>query len=196
MNLIKKQKILVVLYRFSHGKKSKMKFEDIVVALFKKYPAEFQLKGYPVYPDSDLIRRPLYRLRNEGLLQAANMIFTFTEKGLDMAGALNRKVGKKKVNSNQIFARYIESEIKRVLRTNAYKLFSNENDKDILDTDFFEYLGISVRADKVDFQNRLKVLNEMAQSIEQSNASQLVIIPRLHKFLKRKFRKEILHYKS
>lgn len=196
MNLIKTQKILVILYRLSHGKKRKLKFEDIVVTLFKRYPVEFQLKGYPEFPDSDLIRRPLYRLRNEGLLHASNMVFSLTDKGLEKAELLNRQVGKKKIRSDQVFDRYIENEIKRVFRTNAYKLFSGEKDKDILDTDFFEYLGISVRAGKVDFQNRLKVLNEMSKKVEESGLNHLMTIPKLHSFLERKFHKEISHYQS
>ena len=52
MDLLKRQKILLVLFRLSKHSKMNLKFEDIVVALFKKYPEEFQLKGYQQYPDS------------------------------------------------------------------------------------------------------------------------------------------------
>lgn len=194
MDLRKKHKILLVLYRLAKGKKSNLKFEDIVVALYKKYPEEFNLKGYPEYPDADLIRRPLYRFRDEGLLDARNMVFVFTNKGLEIAGKINNRVGKKKVRSEQVFDRYIESEIRRILSTNAYKLFIRNEQAKILDTDFFDYIGVSVRADKKVFKNRINVLNEMSQVILNAQQDRYKKLTELHSLLKKKFRKEISYY--
>lgn len=52
IELSKRDKIITVLYQMSGGKKTTLKYEDIVVMLFKKYPADFHLKGYPEYPDA------------------------------------------------------------------------------------------------------------------------------------------------
>lgn len=194
MDLLKRQKMLLVLFRVSKHSKKNMKFEDIVVALFKKYPTEFQLKGYSRFPDSDLIRRPLYSFRNEGLLVARNMIFAFTDKGLELAERINNKVGKKKVSTSETFDRYLEKEIKRILQINAYRLFKADKLSEILDTDFFDFLGISVRADKKDVRNRLDILNEMSQAIRFSKTKTHQDLVQLHEFMSQKFKKEIRYY--
>ena len=44
--------------------KEKVIYEDIVVGLFKRYPEDFHLKGYPEYPDiADSIARTLYEFK-------------------------------------------------------------------------------------------------------------------------------------
>ena len=50
--LTKPQKILAIMYELCKGAPQALLYEDIVVAAFKKYPEDFQLRGYPEYPDS------------------------------------------------------------------------------------------------------------------------------------------------
>lgn len=44
--LSKPQKILAVMYELCRGDATALQYEDIVVAAFKRYPEDFQLRGY------------------------------------------------------------------------------------------------------------------------------------------------------
>jgi len=93
-NLSRSEKILLFLYKFGKGKKTKVRFEDIVVGVFKKHPSDFHLKGYVKYPDSgDLIHKPLYDFKKKGYVNAENKIFSLTDRGAEFAEQLQKRVG-------------------------------------------------------------------------------------------------------
>ena len=52
IKLSRPNKILLVMYELSNKRKKSLRFEDIVVALFKQYKEDFHMRGYPQYPDS------------------------------------------------------------------------------------------------------------------------------------------------
>ena len=83
VKLSRADKILMVLYEMGGESRKPLRYEDIVVSVFKKYPQDFQLRGYPQYPDSsDLVHKPLYDFRKNGLLEANNKVFVLTERGI------------------------------------------------------------------------------------------------------------------
>ncbi|NCU39776.1 hypothetical protein EOL99_02715 [Candidatus Falkowbacteria bacterium] len=191
-NLSKQQKILLVLFELSNGERKNLKFEDISVALFKKFSKDFHMKGYEQYPDSgDSIKRPLYTFRDKGMLSARNMIFALTEKGLDTALKIKNKVTGKKVLENDNFDRYIEKEILRITSLNAFKNFIVGKLDDVFDTDFFDYIGISVRASRMDFKGRLKYINDIIEFLKKQNIDKYELIINFHYFMIKKFDKEI-----
>jgi hypothetical protein len=57
--LTKWQKILATMYDLCGGESKPLQYEDIVVAAFKRYPEDFQLRGYPQYPDSSDPRKQI-----------------------------------------------------------------------------------------------------------------------------------------
>ncbi|MDD3607834.1 MAG: hypothetical protein PHQ20_03505, partial [Candidatus Moranbacteria bacterium] len=79
------EKTLIVLLKLAKGTKKNIKFEDLVVSLFKEFPEDFHLRGYKEYPDAESIRKPLYKFKKEGVLLVRNMVISFTDKGLDIA---------------------------------------------------------------------------------------------------------------
>ena len=91
-NLSRGEKILLFLYEFGGGGRAKIRYEDIVVGLFKKYPHDFQLKGHAEYPDSgDMIHKPLYDFKKKGYVNAENKIFSLTDRGVELARQLSSK---------------------------------------------------------------------------------------------------------
>ncbi len=70
--LSKPQKLLAVMFDLCKGEPKALQYEDIVVTAFTRYPEDFQLRGYPQYPDSSDIHKPLYKMSwllcNEALL--------------------------------------------------------------------------------------------------------------------------------
>jgi hypothetical protein len=192
--LTKQHKILLILLKLSKGKRENIKFEDIVVELFKKFPQDFHLKGYQQYPDSgDSIKRPLYSFRDDGILLVKNMIFCLTDKGLDKAKELKNQIGRKSIKNNENFDRYIEKEILRIRNLNSFKLFLKEEFNEILDTDFFEYLGISVKTERMDFKSRIKTIKDVSIILKNEKDVQYHILYNFHKFMFKKFKKEITY---
>ena len=113
--LSRAEKILLFLYEHGKGAQVKVRYEDIVVGLFKKYPHDFQLKGYPEYPDSgDIIHKPLYDFKKRGYINAASKIFSLTDRGLEYAQELaGKKVGNADASEGRL-SRSTETEVSRV----------------------------------------------------------------------------------
>ena len=58
-HLSRPEKILSVMFTLAKGEPKALQYEDIVVAAFQRFPEDFQLRGYPQYPDSsDIQLRP------------------------------------------------------------------------------------------------------------------------------------------
>ena len=126
-NLSRGEKILLFLYEFGEGGRAKIRYEDIVVGLFKKYPHDFQLKGHAEYPDSgDLIHKPLYDFKKKGYVNAENKIFSLTERGVELARQLSGK-GKKTDDSTDRLSRSAETEVSRLKSLEGFLLFVGGN---------------------------------------------------------------------
>lgn len=192
LSLNKGDKILIVIFNLSNGAKKILKFEDIVVALFEKFPKDFHLKGYSKYPDSgDSIKRRLYTFRDEGLLSVNNMIFSLTDKGIDYAKKLKSGKSVNVTHGSENFDRYIGKEINRIKKLRAFSLFLQGDFHNILDTDFFDYLGISVRSERMDFKARLNFINEVNEIISKENTEPFLSINKFHNFIINKFSSDI-----
>lgn len=195
IKLSNQEKTLLILLKLSSGTKKNLKFEDVVVTLFKKFPRDFNLKGYEQYPDAEAIRKPLYQFKKQGILQIRNMILSLTDKGIDIATKIKEKSSKKIItqNSENKLDRYVEKEISRIQNSGSYNKYFKDRDN-IFDTEFFDYLGISVKSDKNEFKGRLSTLSEVVKSIEKLNDAHFKKIVEFHKFMINKFR-NIINYK-
>lgn len=199
--LSKFQKIILALHELSNGTKTNIKFEDIVVKVFKEHPEEFHLRGYPEYPDSgDLVHKPLYDAKKKGLITAGNKIFCFTDRGLKFATDLLTFTSGKKIQAVNRLSRYAEKEVNRVAALDGFRnLFIGGQREKILDTDFYNYLGVTVRTDRNDFQGRVEtmrgVIEELREIRNDGNQPLYSKIIDYHKFLFAKFKDEII-YKS
>lgn len=152
------QKILVAMHRLSGGTTRPLKYEDIVVSAFEMFPDEFALRGHPQYPDSSDIHKPLYGpLKREGLVRAANKTFALTARGVEEAQRLVGVAGTKlelKRDANRM-PRDVSAEIERMRLSEAFKLFVNGRSDRLLDTDFYAFLGCTVRTPRNDFLGRI-----------------------------------------
>jgi len=184
------------MYELSKGRKRNLKFEDIVVAVFKKYKDEFHLPGYPQYPDSENVNKAIYSyLRRNGLVTYGNKIFSLTDKGIEFVKLLRKESGDKKLISVAKMPRFIENEISRIKNLEGFKLFIKGETDRILDTDFYNYLGVSARSAKDDFWGRLSTLNDVVNKLQKTDQKEVLYsqIINYHKFLLDQF-KEIIEY--
>jgi hypothetical protein len=188
MSLSKPQKILAVMFELSKGDSKPLQYEDIVVTAFHRYPEDFQLRGYPQYPDSSDIHKPLYSMKRDGLLRSANKSFQLTPRGLDVAQSLLNVKGAPRDR----LTKPEENEINRILKSQAYALFHKGESARILDTDFYEYLGVSVRTAKGDFLGRLATV-EQAIAAHRSKRNDHIseALMKMHEWIVNRFQSEI-----
>lgn len=186
--LSKPQKILAVMYELCGGDATALQYEDIVVAAFKRYPDDFQLRGYPQYPDSSDVHKPLYEMKQQGLLRSANKTFELTPRGLEVA---SRLVHSEAENKDRL-TKLEENEINRIVNCAAFRLFQDGRKDSILDTDFYEYLAITVRTSRANCLGRLNNVEHAIRAHEEKRADELSAALRaLHEILLGKFNAEI-----
>jgi len=169
----------------SGGRLRPLKYEDIVVKAFELFPDEFALRGYPKYPDSSDIHKPLYGpLKRHGYIRANNKMFTLTEKGLAKADELASPAA---ANPDRL-DRADEAELKRITDSETFQLFAGGEQARLLDTDFYSHLGVTVRTSRNDFLGRLTVVQEaVTKAARVQKDPKHIKAKELHDFLMRKF---------
>jgi hypothetical protein len=161
------------MYRLSKGTSTPLKYEDIVVKAFKMFPDEFALRGHPEYPDSSDIHKPLYcTLKDQGLTHNANKTFALTPRGVEKAKDLLRRAGAAvdDERSGDRMTRDVRLEIDRMLASPAVRMFVEGKADRIIDTDFFEFVGCSVRTPRHAFLGRVNATDDaiaVAQKLGQ-----------------------------
>lgn len=187
------QKILLTLYKLSGGTSKQIRFEDIAVEAFKNYPSDFQLRGYPQYPDTgDIIHKPLYsELKKAGYVLSGNKFFSLTPKGIEFCKKLLgfvSKAGKASVPIQDKLTAVQQREIERIKDSTAFELYSQSKKEDILDIDFYSYLGVTVRTDKNDFVGRLNTVEDAIGSLRGKSNQLYLVLTNLHKYLLEKYK--------
>ncbi len=189
-------KRLIVLYELSDGGKKRVNYEDLAVGLWKKFPKDFHLKGYLDYPDTS-IHRPFYTLRKLGMVDVREKIFLMTKKGVTEAEkAIRRSMGAKPEDDSAKLSRDVENEIKRLSNSEAFRLYCDGKKESILDTDFYTYLGTTVRSRRSDFQGRMRAVFDAIKSADSPKAEKNVRglareLYKLHSYLMQRFKEDI-----
>lgn len=186
--LTKPQKILAVMFELCEGRPRALQYEDIVVAAFERYPQDFQLRGYPQYPDASDVHKPLYEMKQQGLVRSANKTFELTPRGLEVAAGFVHSAHERKDRLTKLE----EAEIARIVQSAAFGLFQQGRKDAILDTDFYEYLGVTVRTSRANCLGRLSNVEHAIAAHKQKRADDLsAALHDLHEFLLSKFKAEI-----
>lgn len=183
------EKILLAIYELSKGSTRPCRYEDIVVKAFELFPSDFQLRGHPQFPDSSDIHKPLYGpLKREGLVRGADKMFCLTEKGLTKVKTLTRPGKKDQPEGSERFTRDLTHEIERLISTNAWRLFCEGNQDKILDTDFYVYLGVTVRTDRNSFLGRAHSVEDAVKLAAKIDPQAMHLkLEELHNYLLKKF---------
>jgi hypothetical protein len=196
VELSKEQKVFLALYRLWIEGRKKVRYEDIVVRAFKDYPADFHLKGYPEFPDTgDAVHKPLYDYRKRGMVSASNKMFSLTSHGVAEAQRL-QAVEKGKPAQTEVrhrLERDAEIEVDRIKQLEGFKLFLAGKHDEIIDSDLFEYLGVSVRSTKNDFIGRFETMKSAIAAVAGSGLKDPVLgaACQFHDFLVNRFAGEI-----
>lgn len=196
--LSRAEKILLFLYEFGKGKKVRIRYEDIVAGVFKRFPGDFHLKGYPQYPDSgDLIHKPLYDFKKKGYVNAENKVFSLTEYGVEFAEQLSKQGKSGSINSNGRLSRSTEIEFSRIKNLEGFGLFVKGNMNSISDTDFYTYLGTTVRTQKNAFVGRLNTMETMIKELKnQIDDPVITKVIHYHEFMMERYENIVGFFKD
>lgn len=138
-------KILLAVYELEKKRKigQKITKEEMVVKVWKMFPNDFCIRGYPQYPNAD-ISKYVTKLFKENLLKGSFYNYTMTEKGKKYAKTI---ISQGPIKSKEIISvpRQIESEISRIMGSKIFQLYSQGN-SDFIESDLFDFLGTSSRS--------------------------------------------------
>jgi hypothetical protein len=151
------------MYRLADGTTKLLEYEDIVVKAFRLFPNDFALRGYSEYPDSSDLHKSLYGpLKRGGLVRSGNKKFGLTPRGVEAARSLESVAGTRieEPSDARRLTRDQETELTRMLNSAAFKLFAQGKRKSILDTDFYGFVGCTVRTPRNDFLGRLEATHQ------------------------------------
>ncbi len=196
INLNKSQKILLVLYKLSKGTNKQIRFEDIAVTAYQNFKGDFQLKGYPQYPDTgDIIHKPLYsELKKNGYVLSGNKFFSLTKKGIEYAERLLKNTSNIPLDQNKNYVKFTASqgmELQRIKDSAAFIMYSEGKKDEILDIDFYSYLGVTVRTNKFDFLGRLNTVEDAINATKDKNGALYQQLKNCHSFLMDRFKENI-----
>lgn len=138
-------KILLAIYELEKKRKTggKITKEEMVVKVWKMFPNDFSIRGYPQYPNAD-ISKYVTKLFKENLLKGSFYNYTITEKGKEYAKALLAQ-GPIKSKEAISIPRQIESEISRIKNSKTFRLYS-QGESNFIESDLFDFLGTSSRS--------------------------------------------------
>ncbi len=168
MKLSKKHMILLTMLEMTSSTKKILIYEDILIKTFEKYPEVFHLKGYKHYPDTVILMRELYNLVPEGFVRIKKRQCVFTELGIHKALEIKEELPNRSIRSkSDDDMNLIRNKILRILNLQGFKLFLEGNQQKILDVDFYEFFGTSVRTSRIDVASNIKQTNTMIKLYSQ-----------------------------
>jgi hypothetical protein len=151
----RQEKILLAIHDVAGGTTRLCAYEDIVVRAWQLFPEEFGLRGYTeLYPDASDLHKPLYGpLKRDGLVRSQSKKFGLTPRGLEVVERLRSPTslgdGRARVERHQ------KAELERLIDRPAVRLTLEGQAAELLDTDLYDFYGVTVRTPPGDFAGRV-----------------------------------------
>ena len=177
--ITKKDKILYTIINMYNDKSTLLRYEDILVKVFENFQADFQIRFYPEYPDTDSIRRALYQLIPEGYIRISNRNCALTKEGINKGHEIIKFIdgddiqidGRRDVNYT--------GEIKRLIGLQGFNMFSNGYREKIIDQDFYEFYRVSVRTRNLEIIGKI---NQTSLVIKRYLEDNKVVAEKINKY--------------
>jgi hypothetical protein len=170
------QMILMAMLKASGSSTKLCAYEDIVVTAWTLFPQEFGLRGYvDQFPDSSDLHKPLYGpLKRDGFVRVHNKKFGLTERGLASAQDLRDPSEADSRNGARVRRDQL-IEIERLAKKAAVALVQQDRADELLDTDLYDFYGVTVRTKPADFEGRVRTVDD---AIDAAVAAQDSSIPK------------------
>ncbi len=187
--LTKKDKILYTIAKMFNKNKNELKYEDILVTVFKSFPGDFQLRFYSEYPDTDTIRRALYQLIPEGYIRISQRNCSLTKEGKIRGNELIKFIDGDSIEVEGRRDANFGAEIKRLSNLDGYKMFLLKNFEAIIDQDFYEFYRTSVRTKNLELLGKMKQIHFVIDRYIEENKKKGKLLKDYAEFLQNKFLK-------
>jgi hypothetical protein len=123
-------------------------------------------------------------------------MFGLTDLGLEMAERILAATKDNTVKkSADRLPHYLQKEIGRILHLESFKFFTKGMNDKILDTDFYDYLDVTVRSPKNIFIGRLKTVEKACKDLEKIDQKKYKELLDFHGFMIDNF-SEVISYIS
>lgn len=132
--------------------------------------------------------------RRKVLLWLAIKCLPLLKSWLRLKHFINAIAGREVANTERI-SRDIEKEVSRVTNTPGFSLFLKGDTSSIVDTDFYEYLGVTVRTSHGDFIGRLNTLSDVVKNTASNKNEIFKKLFEYHTLMTTKF-SDIIRYKE
>ena len=141
--------------------------EDIVAACFLLFPARFELRGYPQWPDSSVVNKRWVDCRKRGLITGSTSRgFSLTPTGLELA----EKVGKLLKGQRPLITRQGTNKVRAETRTRAGRFVRALEESDAFK--LFERQGEQAQISEFDFRSMLLCTMESSAYTLRNNLEQ------------------------
>jgi hypothetical protein len=186
--LSSKEALLCSLRVLLDEQKTAIQYEDFIIQAHKRYPKLLCIKGYPSHPDSEVMSKRLYDLKRDGHIFIKKRFISLTAKGKAHADELLDKPAEF-LRSPKKMGRDVKTEIERIKKTEVFHLYSRGRLTEIVDTDFFSYLGTTVKTDSTSFKGRLKTIDDVIAAAGKDKAIRQLVA--MHEYLLERFKDTI-----
>lgn len=171
--LTKAEKLLFAAYLLTSEGQTIFSVEDLIVRAFRAFPQGFSMKGYPEYPDSNVVLTQVMGkeapLIIRGWLEKTGVKqYRLTPKGLDDINRLeNGQIG----IANVRLGRPMEEGLALLLNSTAFKLFRSHQQEKITFHQYCRFAGLSVRDKWQKVQNKLASVEHAVQEARKLGES-------------------------
>lgn len=187
--LTKKDKILYITTKMYNKNKNDLRYEDILVSVFKAFPKDFQIRFYAEYPDTDTIRRALYQLIPEGYIRISQRNCALTKEGKLRGNGLIKYIDGDSIEIEGRRDANYGAEVRRLLNLDGYKMFVLGNHDAVIDQDFYEFYRTSVRTKNLEILGKMKQINKVISRYLEENTKEAKLLDKYAEFLQNKFLK-------
>lgn len=185
--------LIIFVLGLSEIKHIKLTPEDVAIECWLVNPEKHSLRGYPQFPDSNIVIKRLADMKGRnGLVEGTSRSGykltqlskkRFNDMSRDVTTKATRAVRSRNADDRSVSS-IDEAPYKRLTRTPAYKKFINGEIEKIVESDFLYFYGISWNSNRAYTEGRIRNVDLVIASFSEKD----LILKKLSDFLNEKFK--------
>lgn len=186
------EKLIVWIVGRSHELGFKLTLEELVLECWLVNPEKHSLRGYPQFPDSRTVLKRAGEMRGKkGLLTGSEVSgYLLTQLSRRQYADLRELVAAQKVPAARVanaadrsMSALDEAPYKRLRKTPAYEKLARDREREIVETDFLYFYGVSWHTKRSIAHNRIKNVDAVVEAFESRDP----LLARTHRVLNDRF---------
>lgn len=186
--------LIVVIVGLSESLNVRLTAEDIVVECWLLSASKHSLRGYPQFPDSNVVLKRLADMKGRtGLIDGSwRSGFKLTERSRVRFHEIMRDISSKNVRTlkmpnadDRSVSSIDEAPYKRLTRTPAYKKFAAGEIEKIVESDFLYFYGVSWNSKRPYIEGKIKNVDLVVSKFAEKDP----VLKDLSEYLNNRFKK-------